>query len=65
MLHQYLAFRDHLRSHPDVARAHGELKRALAARHGHDRDAYGRAKSALVEAVTQRAVQERTEPRRP
>jgi GrpB-like predicted nucleotidyltransferase (UPF0157 family) len=47
----YLAFRDHLRSHPETARHFANVKRTLAARFPYDRDAYLAAKSAFVEEV--------------
>lgn len=51
----HILFRDHLRANPDVAREYADLKRALAERHRDDRDAYQRAKSAFIDAVTRRA----------
>ena len=47
----YLAFRDYLRAHPEDARALAEAKRALAARHSRDREAYTLAKTSHVEAI--------------
>lgn len=55
-----LAFRDHLRSHPDAARAYAELKQRLAAEFQHDREAYTEGKGPFVEAVLQRALARRT-----
>jgi GrpB-like predicted nucleotidyltransferase (UPF0157 family) len=55
----WLAFRDHLRSHPDVARDYAELKSALADAHGGDpnqRDGYRAGKSTFVRDVTERAL---------
>jgi GrpB-like predicted nucleotidyltransferase (UPF0157 family) len=46
-LRNHLALRDHLRSHPDAARAYGDLKRRLA-RESHDIDAYVVAKTELI-----------------
>jgi len=46
-----LAFRDHLRAHPDEAARYAALKRELAQRHAMDREAYTAAKSDYVEAV--------------
>jgi GrpB-like predicted nucleotidyltransferase (UPF0157 family) len=51
----HLAFRDHLRSHPDEAAAYAELKRELAARFGRDRDGYTEAKTDFVRGVLARA----------
>jgi len=50
----HLVFRDHLRAHAEDARAYGELKRVLAEKHGHDREAYTEAKSDFVRGVLAR-----------
>jgi GrpB-like predicted nucleotidyltransferase (UPF0157 family) len=50
-LRAHLAFRDHLRTHPETASAYAELKRDLAARFVTDRDGYTRAKSAFIQRV--------------
>jgi GrpB-like predicted nucleotidyltransferase (UPF0157 family) len=55
----YLAFRDHLRSHPEAAGHFAILKRQLAARFPRDREAYLAAKSAFVEKVLLQAASER------
>jgi GrpB-like predicted nucleotidyltransferase (UPF0157 family) len=60
-----LAFRDHLRTHPDAAREYERLKHDLAARHRHDRDAYTDGKSATVAAITAEARRRSAEPGRP
>jgi GrpB-like predicted nucleotidyltransferase (UPF0157 family) len=41
-------FRDHLRTHPQAARDYAALKRELAARCGHDREAYTIGKSSFI-----------------
>ena len=46
-----LAFRDYLRSSPAAAAEYAELKRALAARHQYDREAYTAAKSDFVRSI--------------
>ncbi len=46
--------RDHLRAHPEDARRYGDLKRRLAAEHT-DGDAYTRAKTGLIQELTDRA----------
>ena len=51
-----LAFRDHLRTHPDVAREYERLKRELAERYRFDREAYTDAKGAFVERVVAAAM---------
>jgi GrpB-like predicted nucleotidyltransferase (UPF0157 family) len=48
-----LAFRDRLRSDPQVAGRYASLKRELAEQHRDDRDAYTEAKSAFVRATLQ------------
>ena len=53
-----LAFRDFLRAHADVAREYGHLKRALAQRFRHDREAYTDAKSGFVRDVLEQAAGE-------
>ena len=45
----YLAFRDYLRADADAAGQFAEVKRVLAARFSHDREAYMNAKSLHVE----------------
>jgi GrpB-like predicted nucleotidyltransferase (UPF0157 family) len=46
--------RDHLRAHPEDARRYGDLKRRLAAEHT-DGDEYTRAKTGLIQELTDRA----------
>ena len=57
---RHLAFRDHLRSHPETARRYLELKQSLAAHHHgatqESRESYSLAKSSFVEAVLQKAM---------
>ena len=48
-------FRDWLRAHADDAARYAALKRALAAAHAGDREAYTEGKTAFVEAIVQRA----------
>jgi len=50
-----LAFRDYLRSHPDVAREYAELKYQLAEQHRFDREAYTEAKSEFIQRVLGKA----------
>lgn len=45
---RHLAFRDYLRSHPEVREAYGELKLALALQHTTDIDGYCDGKDAFV-----------------
>jgi GrpB-like predicted nucleotidyltransferase (UPF0157 family) len=47
----YLAFRDYLRGHVDVAREFADVKRALATRFSRDREAYMTAKSSHVREI--------------
>jgi GrpB-like predicted nucleotidyltransferase (UPF0157 family) len=51
-----LAFRDHLRSHPEDAARYAALKHELAASHGRDRERYTQAKTELVREITSRAL---------
>jgi len=56
---EWLAFRDHLRAHPEVAAEYGELKTRLAEAHGadpNDRTAYRAGKADWVRAVTALAL---------
>lgn len=50
-----LAFRDHLRTHPEDARRYERLKRELAAAHRDDREAYTDAKAAFVAEILAKA----------
>ena len=52
----HLAFRDYLRTHPEAARDYEHLKRDLAARHRHDREAYTDAKAAFIEGIIATAL---------
>ncbi len=47
----YLAFRDYLRAHPEVAREFAQVKRGLAERCSKDREAYMNAKSSHVQEI--------------
>jgi GrpB-like predicted nucleotidyltransferase (UPF0157 family) len=51
---RHLAFRDHLRAHPECAAAYDALKRELASRLG--KDAYTAAKSPFIERVISAAL---------
>jgi GrpB-like predicted nucleotidyltransferase (UPF0157 family) len=50
-LAHHLAFRDHLRGHPNTARAYAELKSSLAQRFRADRGAYTDAKTTFIERI--------------
>ncbi len=52
---RHLAFRDFLRTHPDVAREYAQLKRQLAARYGADGFGYAEAKSPFIKSVLAQA----------
>lgn len=54
-LDRHLRFRDHLRTHPDVAAAYARLKRQAATEHRDDRDGYTAAKSRFVADVLRAA----------
>lgn len=52
----YLAFRDYLRADAEAARRFADLKRRLADRFSHDRDAYMNAKSSHVQEILRLAA---------
>jgi len=54
---KHLAFRDHLRDHPEDAAAYAALKRDLAAAHGVDRASYTEDKTDFIERITALAPQ--------
>ena len=54
-----IAFRDYLRTHPEVAAEYEALKRRLAAEFRFDREAYTEAKAPFINAVTDRALANR------
>jgi GrpB-like predicted nucleotidyltransferase (UPF0157 family) len=47
----YLVFRDHLRAHPDEAKAYAHLKHALAERYPRDRESYIEGKTEFVRRI--------------
>jgi GrpB-like predicted nucleotidyltransferase (UPF0157 family) len=53
---EQLAFRDYLRTHPDVALEYAELKRQLAEAHRFDREPYTTAKAPFVQRVIVEAL---------
>jgi GrpB-like predicted nucleotidyltransferase (UPF0157 family) len=48
---RHVAFRDHLRAHPDIAAEYTSLKRGLAGRFRHDRASYTDAKTKFVRRI--------------
>lgn len=52
----WLAFRDHLRTHPDDAAAYARIKTDLAAADHHDRPAYRAGKAPFIEDVLRRVT---------
>lgn len=52
---RHVTFRDHLRSHPEDAKAYELLKRRLASQFRNDREAYNQGKAEFVETVLRRA----------
>lgn len=56
---EQIAFRDCLRTHPDVAAEYEALKRRLAAEHPDDRDAYTERKDEFIQQVLERAMDDR------
>jgi GrpB-like predicted nucleotidyltransferase (UPF0157 family) len=57
---RHLVFRDHLRRHPDDARAYFQLKQRLASEHHTDGLAYAKAKSRFIESIVEKAAREIT-----
>jgi len=55
-LDQQLAFRDALRTCPDLVRAYGRLKVELAHRHGGDREAYTAGKQRFIQDALARST---------
>lgn len=53
--HRMVAFRDHLRRHPEDATTYVDLKHGLAARHAGDPAAYSAGKHGFVTAIEQKA----------
>ena len=52
---RHIAFRNHLRTHPEDANAYAALKRMLADKFGADRDAYNKGKAEFVADILRRA----------
>jgi GrpB-like predicted nucleotidyltransferase (UPF0157 family) len=61
-LADHLAFRDHLRAHPDAARAYADLKKSLAQRFRADRQAYSETKTTFIEHILQAATNNSSRP---
>lgn len=55
-IERHLVFRDYLRSHPDVAREYGELKRNLSRQFPYDIDSYINGKEGLASAIQAQAL---------
>jgi GrpB-like predicted nucleotidyltransferase (UPF0157 family) len=55
---QHIAFRDHLRTHPEDAKAYAVLKHNLASTSGDRREAYNEGKGEFVENIVRRALQD-------
>ena len=55
-LRRHLAFRDHLRAHPEDVRAYAAVKREGARRFPGDRDAYQEFKGPVVQEILRRAL---------
>lgn len=53
-----LYFRDYLRAHGDIALRYGMLKKRLAQKYEHDRDAYTEAKTEFIQKYTRAARRE-------
>lgn len=57
---RHLAFRDHLRSHPEAVTEYAALKRRLADEHGTDMDGYTDAKSNFIKGIEHLARQRKS-----
>ena len=55
---RHLAFRNHLRAHPDVAGEYAALKRRLAAEYRSDREGYTEAKTEFITRIESLALTE-------
>lgn len=53
---RWIVFRDYLRDHPLETEAYNNLKRDLARRFAHNRDAYTKAKTPYIQGVLRRAM---------
>ena len=53
---RHLAFRDYMSSHPEAARAYSDLKRALAAQHPNNIEAYMDGKHEFIQEIDRRAA---------
>ena len=53
-----IAFRDYLRSHPEIAAEYADLKRQLALAYRFDREAYTLAKGPFISRITSLALKE-------
>lgn len=53
---RHLAFRDHLRAHPEAVKEYVALKRRLAGEHPIDVDAYTDGKTAFIRAIEEKAA---------
>lgn len=53
---RHVTFRDYLRHHPEAVEMYAQLKRQLAQRFPHDREAYAQHKTGFVEAILRRAA---------
>ncbi len=52
----WILFRDYLRQHPEEAEKYNQLKKALAQKYPHNREAYTKAKTPLVSRLLAKAI---------
>jgi GrpB-like predicted nucleotidyltransferase (UPF0157 family) len=54
-LRNHLALRDYLRSHPDMAKLYGDLKKKLAAQYPDDIDSYIKYKTPFITGILEQS----------
>jgi GrpB-like predicted nucleotidyltransferase (UPF0157 family) len=53
---RHIAFRNHLRTHPEAAQQYGNLKKSLAAQFRNDRDAYLAGKTNFITSILNKST---------
>ncbi len=57
---RHLAFRDYMRTHPEIAQQYYELKKESATKYGSDREGYNEAKTSFIESIVAKALNQLT-----